>query len=121
MNTLNRRQFLKNSLLTTASIALLPRHTRAREIGANDEIRYAVVGFGGRGRDHIKEMHDVPGTRMVALCDVDSDILAREVKQCEYHSEKVQGYTNIRKLLANPEIDVVTFATPNHWHSLGPI
>src|SRR5204862_662407 len=51
----------------------------------------------------------------------DSDILAREVKQCENHSEKVQGYTDIRKLLANPEIDVVTFATPNHWHSLGSI
>jgi predicted dehydrogenase len=121
MNNLNRRQFLKNSLLTGASVALLPRLTRAREIGANEEIRYAVVGFGGRGRDHIKEMHEVPGTRMVALCDVDRDILAREVQKCESHSEKVEGYTDVRKLLANPYIDVVTFATPNHWHSLGAI
>src|SRR5215472_15207334 len=121
MTNLNRRQFLKSSLLTTASLTLLPRLTYAREIGANDEIRYAVVGFGGRGQDHIKEMHEVQGARMVALCDVDRNILDRELKKCETRSEKVAGYTDIRKLLANADIDVVTFATPNHWHSLGAI
>ena len=121
MNNYNRRQFLRNSLLTTASLTLLPRVIHAREIGANDEIRYAVVGFSGRGQDHIKEMHEVQGTRMVALCDVDRNVLERELKKCENKSEKVEGYTDIRKLLANPDIDVVTFATPNHWHSLGAI
>jgi predicted dehydrogenase len=124
MSKINRRSFLKSSLLGTASMAVYPalaRRASARVIGANDDVRYAVVGFGGRGKDHIKEMHAVKGTRMVALCDVDQHILDRELKQCETQGEQVKGYTDVRKLLNDSEIDVVTFATPNHWHSLGAI
>ena len=34
---------------------------------------------------------------------------------------QVEGYTDVRKLLENKDIDVVSFATPNHWHALGTI
>jgi predicted dehydrogenase len=121
MSTLTRREFLKSSILTAATFAVLPSLPRARARGANDEIRYAVVGFNGRGQDHLKEMREVKGTRLVALCDVDRSVLDREVQKCDSHGEKVQGYTDIRKLLENPDIDVVTIATPNHWHSLGAV
>src|SRR6202521_2422081 len=132
MNKLNRRSFLKSSLVATVSATVFPGFsaedrpqrqtgTFARVIGANDDIRYAVVGFGGRGKDHLKEMHEVKGTRLVALCDVDRDILNRELKHWETHGDQVKGYTDVRKLLEDNEIDVVTFATPNHWHSLGSI
>jgi predicted dehydrogenase len=132
MNKFNRRSFLKSALFAGTSVALFPEFAArsqgqhqaspfSRIIGANDDIRYAVVGFGGRGKDHIKEMHEVKGTRLVALCDVDQDILNRELKECEKRGDQVNGYTDVRKLLANPDIDVVTFATPNHWHSLGSI
>jgi predicted dehydrogenase len=132
MKNTTRRSFLKTTLLAGASSALLPTlparaqdRSRtgafARVIGANDDIRYAVVGFGGRGKDHLKEMHEVKGTRLVALCEVDQNTLNRELKQCETRGESVKAYSDVRKLLENPEIDVVTFATPNHWHSLGAI
>src|SRR6185295_1495831 len=90
-------------------------------IGSNSDIRYAVVGFNGRGRNHLQELPEVKGTRLVALCDVDSNVLDKELKKCETAGQKVEGYTDIRKLLENKDIDVVTFATPNHWHSLGSI
>ena len=32
--------------------------------------------------------------------------------------EQVKGYTDVRRMLESKEIDVVTIATPNHWHSL---
>ena len=130
MNKLNRRSFLKSSLLAGASAAVFPGFgaestpqpgASARVIGANEDVRYAVVGFGGRGKDHLKEMREVKGTRLVALCEVDQNTLNRELKQCENRGERVQAYTDVRKLLENPDIDVVTFATPNHWHSLGSI
>ena len=134
MNKLDRRSFLKSSLLTTASLGLLPalgaednakRKARApaasRATGANSDIRFAVVGFGGRGMSHIQGLREVEGTRMVALCDVDSKILDREVKKYRDLGEKIESYTDIRKLLENKDIDVVSFATPNHWHSLGAI
>jgi Oxidoreductase family, NAD-binding Rossmann fold len=134
MNKLDRRSFLKSSLLTTAALGVLPvlgadtgakRKARtpvaSRATGANSDIRFAVVGFNGRGGDHIKGFRDVEGTRMVALCDVDQHLLDREVKKYEDLGEKIAGYTDIRKLLENKDIDVVSFATPNHWHSLGAI
>ena len=124
MNTFNRRSFLKSSLALTASAIVWPglaRSARARVPGANEDIRYAVVGFNGRGKDHLKEMREVKGTRLVALCDVDRDVLNRELKQCENLGENVKGYADVRQLLDNKDIDVVTFATPNHWHSLDAI
>src|SRR2546427_3122130 len=134
MKKLDRRSFLKTSLLGTASVGLWPAvgaekeaqvkasaSATARVIGANGDIRFAVVGFNGRGSDHIGGMRGVKGTRLAALCDVDSHVLERETKKCKERGEQVEGYTDVRKLLENPDIDVVTFATPNHWHSLGAI
>jgi predicted dehydrogenase len=89
--------------------------------GANEQIRFAVAGFGGRGQSHLQEMRQVPGTRLVALCDADREILDKELNRCAQLGEKVQGYSDVRKLLENKEVDVVTFATPNHWHALGSI
>ena len=134
MNKLDRRSFLKSSLLATASLSLFPaggagqntaRRAQApaaqRVIGANTDIRFAVVGFGGRGMNHIEELRAIIGTRMVALCDVDSTILNREVRKYRDLGEQIEGYTDVRKLLENREVDVVSFATPNHWHALGAI
>ena len=55
MKPLNRRNFLKNSALAVAA-ASLPARSWARVIGANEDIRIAVVGFGGRGKEHIEGM-----------------------------------------------------------------
>lgn len=118
MRTFTRRDFLKSSIASAVGLSVLPTFTRARAQGANSDIRYAVIGFNGRGKDHLKEMGEVKGTRLVALCDVDSAILSHEMQRCETQGQKVQGYTDVRKLLENSEIDAVTIATPNHWHSL---
>jgi len=66
-------------------------------------------------------MREQKGTRLVALCDVDRDTLSYQVKRAEELGEQVKGYTDVRALLEDKDIDVVTFATPNHWHSLGSI
>ncbi len=134
MNKLDRRSFLKSSLLTTASFGLFPAlgaetgtKKKAPAIvpshatGANSDIRFAVVGFGGRGQDHIKELRMVDGARMVALCDVDRNILGREMMKYKDAGEQITAYTDVRDLLDDKNIDVVSFATPNHWHALGAI
>jgi predicted dehydrogenase len=134
MNKLDRRSFLKSSLLTTASLGVFPAlgadenakpkapaPVASRATGANGDIRFAVVGFGGRGMDHIGELRKVNGARIVALCDVDQTILDRQVKKYRDLGEQIESYTDVRKLLENKDIDVVSFATPNHWHSLGAI
>jgi len=117
MKTFRRRDFLKSAALFTASFAV-PVRVWARAEGANDDIRVGVVGFGGRGKGHIDAFSKMSGVRLVALCDVDSKILERGVKTLADKGHNVQGFTDVRKMLESREIDVISTATPNHWHSL---
>ena len=117
MKTLTRRSFLKSSVVTTAALGL-PIHSWARVIGANDDIRIAVVGFNGRGKSHIEGFRKLPGVRVVALCDADSAVLEQEAKKFRDRNEPIETSTDVRKLLENKNIDAISTATPNHWHSL---
>ena len=117
MNPINRRHFLKSSLLTTAALSL-PVHSWAQVRGANDDIRVAIIGFNGQGKGDLEEFRKVPGVRVVALCDVDQEVLDREAKKFRDRNEPIETYTDVRKLLENKNIDAISTATPNHWHAL---
>jgi predicted dehydrogenase len=120
MTALNRRAFLKSA--TLAGVALnLPARLWSQASGANGDIRVAVVGFGGRGGDHIKAFSKMQGVRLVALCDCDAGILDNAARQLETRGLKVAEFTDFRKLLESKEIDVISSATPNHWHSLNVV
>ncbi len=123
MNTVpsnSRRRFLKTTAFTAA--ASWTARSWAQVSGANEDIRIAVVGFGGRGGSHIGAFSKMPGVRLVALCDVDDKILQGEVKRLsEKTRSSVTGYKDIRKLLESKELDAISIATPNHWHALGTI
>jgi predicted dehydrogenase len=124
MKQLTRRNFLKSSLLATAALSL-PARSWAQIAGANEDIRIAIIGFGGRGGDHIngyrKLRQSGEKVRIAALCDVDIDILSKAVKGFHDQGASVAGFTDIRSLLESKEIDAVSIATPNHWHSLATI
>jgi predicted dehydrogenase len=117
MRTITRRKFLKSSAVASAVVSF-PASSWARIMGANDAIRMAVVGFNGQGRSHINGFSKIEGVRLVALCDVDSDVLAREAKKLGDAGNTVETYTDVRKLLASREVDAISTATPNHWHAL---
>ena len=117
MQTINRRNFIKASTLTAAAFSL-PARSWSRVIGANDDIRIAVAGFNGRGKDHIEGFRKLPGVRVVALCDADRNVLESEAQKFRNRSESIETYTDIRKLLEDQNIDAVATATPNHWHAL---
>ncbi len=125
MNNMNRRSFIRNSALVAASLSALPRlgwaAPTARIRGANEDIRVAVAGFNGRGMSHIQGFEKIKGVRIVALCDVDEIVLAKGVKTLTDRGHQVKGYRDIRKLIEDPNIDAIGFATPNHWHALGAI
>lgn len=115
---LTRRNFLQKSALATGALTFSINN---RVLGANSDVRVAVVGFHGRGQSHISDVRNIKGARLVALCDVDKHVLANGVNQAKAHGENVQGYTDIRKLLENKDVDVISIATPNHWHALASI
>ena len=130
INNMNRRTFLKSSMLTAAAASAWPllsgcqtqgRVRSAQVRGANEDIRVAVVGFNGRGGSHISGFRALKGVRLVALCDVDQTVLDKGVNKLKDAGEQVQGYQDVRKLLENEDIDAISIATPNHWHSLATI
>jgi predicted dehydrogenase len=123
---MNRRQFLIATGLASTAVAL-PTHAGAinigvrpgrRPIGANDTIRVAIVGFNSRGKDHIEGFLRQPGVRIVALCDVDQQVLEAEAKRFADRGHPIRTYTDVRKLLESKDIDCISTATPNHWHAL---
>jgi predicted dehydrogenase len=117
----SRRGFLMKSVVGGASASgLLARSAWAAPMGVNDAVRVAVVGLGdpGKGRHHVQMLKAIPGVRLVALCDADEAILDKAVKDLASQNVQVASYVDVRKLLESKELDAVTIATPNHWHSL---
>ncbi len=120
MKTLTRRSFLKQSALGAGVLGWSAR-SWARVPGANDDIRMAVVGFNGRGQEHISAWTKAPGVRLTALCDVDTKVLDAAVTKLGSSGTTVEAYQDIRKLLQSKNVDAISIATPNHWHALASI
>ena len=117
MKGITRRDFMKGSV--AAGVALAMPSSRAR--GANNDIRVAFAGFRSKGAQHIGVFRTIPGVRVVALCEVDRNILDREVQKFKETNETVTAYTDVRKVLEDKNIDAVVVATPNHWHALATV
>jgi predicted dehydrogenase len=134
MKQTTRRDFLKSSM--TAGLALgMPRmiiggEGPSKAIGPNDAVRLAVVGLGatkavggvgGRGHQLIARLPEVPGVRIVALCDVDQAFLDREAQPFKDRGQEVAVHTDLRRVLDDKAIDAVVIAMPNHWHALATV
>lgn len=116
--TISRRTFIKGTAIMAAG-STLPARSWRNLLGANDDLRLAVIGLNGRGRDHLRSLAGITGVRVVALCDVDSAVLDR-VKPT-VNDGNVRTYRDVRELFAAPDVDAVTVATPNHWHTLAAV
>lgn len=110
-----RRTFLRG----VASASLMTAASAKRVLGANDRIRVAVIGVRGRGWDHVRGYKDIPGVEIAYFCDVDENVLRKRLADADKMGiAKPQTYVDVRKLLEDKNVDAVSIATPNHWHSL---
>lgn len=129
-NHQTRREFLGDALLAAAAAAgALPLagcqsqggaepDTQPREVKLDkNHIRMGVIGVRGRGRAHVGEWKKSPDARVVAICDPDSAVIGGAMEAVP----DAKYYKDMRKMLEDPDIDAVSIATPNHWHSLATI
>jgi predicted dehydrogenase len=109
-----RRTFLK-----TGAAALATAASARRVLGANDRIRVAVCGLRGRGWDHVRGYKPIAGVEVAYFCDADENVLNKRLADAEaLGMMQPQTYVDFRKLIEDKNVDAVSIATPNHWHSL---
>ena len=118
MTELKRRQFLTSSTWAGASLI----GTAKAWAGANNRIRVALIGAGGRGRRLVEEILENEGVELAVVCDVDERRALEKAEQ----ARKISGRRpriekDLRRIMDDGSIDAVTIATCNHWHALAGI
>lgn len=131
MPKLTRRALIEDALLASTAAALAAAGgTRAfaeekavgRTVGPNDMIRIAVIGVRGRGKDHIKGYLPFKDVEIVALCDADTSVIPGAAELITKAGKPApKAVQDLRRIIDDPNIDAVSIATPNHWHSLAAI
>lgn len=130
MSKRSRRQFLEDSMLVAAAAVatnsagpLLAADEPEQSKSPNEKLGVAVIGVKGRGGSHIGAFAGRKDTEILYVCDVDRTIGPQRAGEI---SKRQNGRApvvveDIRKLLEDKNVDIVSIATPNHWHSLGAI
>jgi predicted dehydrogenase len=123
----SRRRFLKTASLAAAGSALVPAF-RNRTFAyvknkwmPNEQLNIGAIGINGMGWSNLTAALKIPGISLVALCDVDKNVLDKrmaELPKLNVDASKVKTYGDYRKLLEQKDIDIVIIGTPDHWHAL---
>ncbi len=120
-----RRDFIKKSILGTTGITIgamgFSPKSYASIIGANDRFRVAVCGVRGQGNSHIRDYAGRDDVEVTWLVDPDRLVLEQrlgELRESTGNSYRVQGVSDVRRVLDDPTLDAIDVSTPNHWHSL---
>ncbi len=127
MRSISRREFLHDSTLFAAALAATGTARAAENAGKeatpkSDTLRVAVVGVHGRGKEHVRALAGNHGCVITTVCDADSAVVGASMKYIEKRQGKPAAFEqDIRKVVEDKSIDIVTIATPNHWHSLAAI
>ena len=124
MSDVTRRDFIKRTAKTTAVGvgAITMAHKAAAKTKANSKVRVAVLGLKGRGGSHIDGLGKLDNVELATLVDPDQRFFKGRVKEIEkrgWGTPKTE--TDLRRVLDDKDIDVITVATPNHWHSLAGV
>lgn len=118
----SRRDFLKKTALGAAGLSIAGLSSSAKAYagkkGANDKIIFGIAGLNGRGKAHLLAITACKNTEIAYLCDVDSRALENAVQMVkEKTGKKPKTFVDYRKMIEEPDLDVVTIATPEHWHA----
>ena len=123
---INRRTFLKKSLAVSAGALSLPSILpssvlgRGRAVAPSNRITIGCIGVGGMGTGNMRSFLEFDDVRIVAVCDVDANHLqnAKTIVDEQYQNSECRMYRDFREVIARNDIDAISLATPDHWHSI---
>ena len=125
MDLFSRREFLDRAAILAAATAA-GSQVRAEDKPAaetrsvNDRLRVAVVGVRGRGMSHVGGfLSKSTNAEITTICDCDEGVITNAMNAITKAQGKAPAYVkDVRKIVEDKNIDVVSIATPNHWHAL---
>lgn len=118
MTSVSRRNFVKQTS-TVAGLAAAYSIQPPNVLGANERVNIGSIGLNGMGMSDTNDFISTDRTNIVALCDIDSDVLDNRVGEVEQKQDKKpKSYSNYRNLIANKDVDAIVIGTPDHWHAV---
>ncbi len=122
MQRLSRRNFLQTTAAASTAFSLFTiagTKSSGQVRGANDVLRVGIAGINGRGGAHLSELAGREGVQVTYLIDPDINLHERRSVDVEKRGgNRPTAIQDIRQALDDKNLDAVTVATPNHWHSL---
>ncbi|MBV8828755.1 MAG: Gfo/Idh/MocA family oxidoreductase, partial [Acidobacteriaceae bacterium] len=117
---ISRRTFVHTVTAATAGLGLSSSAKSYSQIsGANDRLNFAVIGLHSRGCAHLSSLKaNEKCARITHVCDVDSNTLQKFAGAVQKSFGDMPGTDkDFRNILAAKDVDAITIATPDHWHS----
>jgi predicted dehydrogenase len=117
---ITRREFLDALAVGATGIALgSTAKSYAQILGSNDRLNFAIIGLNGRAYAHLSGLKaNKTAARISHVCDVDSNILQKFADSVRQEmGETAQTGKDFRKILEQKDVDAITIATPDHWHT----
>src|SRR6266446_4988156 len=115
-----RREFLDALAVGAAGLAMgTTAKGYVRIPGSNDRLNFAVIGLNGRGYAHLAALKaNRSAARISHVCDVDSNILMKFAESAQKEmGETAVAEKDFRRVLEQKDVDAITIATPDHWHT----
>jgi predicted dehydrogenase len=115
-----RREFLDTLAAGAAGMAIAStKKSYGQILGANDRLNFAVIGLHSRAYAHLSSLKANKDTARIAyVCDVDTHTMEKFAAD----TERELGYApatdqDVRHILQKKDLDAITIATPDHWHT----
>jgi predicted dehydrogenase len=119
MSQLSRRNFIKSTLASAATITIAGTKSSGRVLGANETVRVGVAGLNGRGGAHVGAYAAMPHVQIVYLIDPDTRTFGPRTRQAQQGGGPApRTVQDVRRALEDRNLDAISIATPNHWHAL---
>lgn len=120
------RRTLLQGATGAALLSIVPASAMGRtpgRVAPGNRITIGCIGVGGMGSGNMGAFLNQPDTQVVAVCDVDKNRLndAKNRVDGHYNNKDCAAYADFRELLARKDIDVISLATPDHWHAIPAI
>ncbi len=126
----SRREFLKKTAVVAGGAVAFPYIIPSSALGADGAVapsNRVVLGCIGTGSQGTNNMRDFLGhgsrVQIVAVCDVDRShrLAAKKTVDEKQGNADCRDYNDFRELLARTDLDAVSIAVPDHWHSMPAI